>query len=59
MKEQDRPAPRSIEPEQPLSVDEVYELIYQNESNENTMERYRRDEELASMLDDAREAEEA
>ena len=50
--------PPSKPPEKPLTVDEVYELIYQNEANENTMERYRRREELSYLLDEAEDREE-
>ena len=50
--------PPSKPPEQPLTVDEVYELIYRNEANENTIERYRRREELAYLLDEAEDREE-
>lgn len=46
-----------IEPEQPLSVDEIYKLIYQNEANENPIERHRKDDELYALLDLAEEME--
>lgn len=57
MKEQDPSRKRAIEPDQPLSVDEIQELIYQNEANENPIERYRRDDELYELLDFAQEQE--
>lgn len=58
MKEHDQLIVQPDQRDQPLSVNEVIELIYQNECNENTIERYRRDEELALLLDDALDAEE-
>lgn len=50
--------PPSKPPEKPLTIDEVYELIYRNEANENTVERYHRREELAYLLDEAQDREE-
>ena len=58
MKEHDQLIVQPDQRDQPLSVNEVIELIYQNECNENTIERYRRDVELALLLDDALDAEE-
>ena len=50
MKEQDPSRQRAIEPDQPLSVDKIHELIYQNEANENPIERQLRDDELYELL---------
>lgn len=57
MKEQDPSRQRAIEPDQPLSVDEIQDLIYQNEANENRYERHRRDDELYELLWHAEELE--
>lgn len=58
MREKDQPAPRPEETEEkPLTVDEVYELIYRNEGNENRIERLRRDDELYELLAIAEELE--
>ena len=52
------PPPEQQEPEdRPLTVDEVYELIYENEANENRYERLRRDDELYELLSYAEELE--
>ena len=57
MKEQDPSRKRAIKPDPPLSVDAIHELIYQNEANENPIERDRRDDELYELLDFAQKLE--
>ena len=57
MKEQDPSRQRAIKPDPSLSVDCIHELIYQNEANENPIERDRRDDELYELLDFAQKLE--